>query len=76
MSAPHVTGNAGRITITVDYLADDCMCHDDWTTDAGDAVNAKIHADGRGYVKTSGMAALYAKAQRIVIHAAGGEPDL
>lgn len=64
----------GERAITVDYLADDCVCLDTWTTRG--PVNAKIHADGRGYVKTGEVTALYAKAQRIVIRAASEDPDL
>jgi hypothetical protein len=66
-----VTG--GRV-VTVDYISDDCMCHDSWPVPEGERLNVKVHSDGRGYVKTGDIVALYAKVQRIVVRA-GGDSD-
>lgn len=48
----------------VDYLVDGVM---DLDTVDGVTVTAKIHPDGRGYVKTPTERRLYANVQRIVI---------
>lgn len=60
--------------IVVDYIADDCVSRD--TRRTSGHINAKVHADGRGYVKIEGFHALYAKVVRIVIHDASEDLDL
>jgi hypothetical protein len=53
-----------RRKVTVWAIVDDVLVNETWH---GRRLNYKIHADGRGYVRTEHVHVLYANVQRILV---------